>query len=356
MIRLALCLIFLPLLVIADPLRVATFNTELSRAGPGLLLRDIERGENAQVAHVVEVVAATRPDVLALQSIDWDANGRALDALRDLLSKSGQSYPYRLHLRPNSGDMTEIDLNGDGKTGGPGDAQGYGTFAGQGGIALLSKFPIDREGVQDFSSILWRDLPDARLPQISGHPFPSERAHQIQRLSSTGHWSVPLETSWGRLSILTFQAGPPVFDGDEDRNGLRNRDEILFWRAFLDGHIGVAPQGSFVLLGGANLDPWNSDGYGSAIRTLLTDRRLQDVGPRSDGAMRARSQGHKSPDELDTVDWPKVGRLRVDNVLPSSELQVVGSGVYWPDPGEPGHDAAIGASRHRLVWLDLRLD
>lgn len=356
MIRLVLFLFLLPFGVGAETVRVATFNTELSRAGPGVLLRDIERGSDPQVTHVVKVIAAIQPDVLALQSVDWDAGGRALGALADLLAEHEQAYPYRLHIRPNSGYMTDLDLDGDGRTGGPGDAHGYGAFSGQGGIALLSKFPIQQDAVQDFSSLLWRDIPGARLPEKSGEPFPSAAAQQIQRLSSTGHWCVPIDTPYGPLAILTFQAGPPVFDGAEDRNGLRNRDEILFWRAFLDGTIGQAPQDRFVLMGGANLDPWDSDGHGQAIRTLLADGRLQDPHARSDGAQQAGSQGHKTPDALDTVDWPGVGRLRVDYALPSSDLIVVGSGVYWPKPGMTGHAAATGASRHRLVWLDLQLD
>jgi len=37
----------------AEPIRVATYNAELSRKGPGLLLRDILRGKDDQLAAVV---------------------------------------------------------------------------------------------------------------------------------------------------------------------------------------------------------------------------------------------------------------------------------------------------------------
>ena len=338
----------------ADPLRVASFNTELQRRGPGLLLRDIERGDDAQLAAVIEVIAGAGADVLALQGIDWDHEGRALAALANRLEAAGATYPHRLALRPNSGLASGLDLDGDGARGGPGDAQGYGEFTGQGGIAVLSRFPILHDGVRDFSGLLWRDLPDALLPQHpDGSPFPSQAALAAQRLSSTGHWVVPIKAPGGVLSLLTFQAGPPVFDGAEDRNGRRNHDEIAFWRRFLDGAFGAPPQARIVIAGGANLDPLDGAGRHAAINALLTDPRLSDPRPASEGGARAGDQGHAGPDRLDTVDWEGPGRLRVDYVLPSSDWTVEGAGVLWPGPGDPGREAALRASRHRLVWVDL---
>ncbi|HAR51677.1 MAG TPA: endonuclease, partial [Roseovarius nubinhibens] len=40
----------------ADTLRLATWNVELSRAGPGILLRDLRRGD-AQADAVADAVA-----------------------------------------------------------------------------------------------------------------------------------------------------------------------------------------------------------------------------------------------------------------------------------------------------------
>lgn len=338
----------------AEPLRVASFNTELQRRGPGLLLRDIERGDDTQLAAVIEVIAGSGADILALQGIDWDHEGRALAALAVRLEAAGATYPHRLALRPNSGLASGLDLDGDGMRGGPGDAQGYGEFTGQGGIAVLSRFPILRDDVRDFSALLWHDLPGALLPQNpDGSPFPSPGAQAAQRLSSTGHWAVPIDAPGGVVTLLTFQAGPPVFDRAEDRNGRRNHDEITFWRRFLDGAYGPPPRGGLVIAGGANLDPRDGTGRHAAIRALLTDPRLKDPRPASEGGARAGDQGHAGPDRLDTVDWEGPGRLRVDYVLPSSDWTVKGAGVHWPGPGDPGRDAALRASRHRLVWVDL---
>jgi hypothetical protein len=353
-----LVLVLATLPVQADPLRIASFNAELSRDGPGLLLRDIRRGEDRQIAAAVAVIARAAPDILALQGVDWDLDGVAIAAFADVLRVAGVDYRHIYAPRPNSGMASDLDLDGDGRLGGPGDAQGYGTFTGRGGIAVLSRFTILAEKARDFSAVLWRDLPGALLPQHpDGTPFPSPEAQAVQRLSSTGHWVVPVRLPDGAdVTLLTFQAGPPVFDGPEDRNGRRNHDEIMFWRAFLDGDFGLAPDARFVLAGGANLDAQDSDGRHPAIRHLLSDPRLQDPKPRSVGAAGAGDQGHKGPDALDTVDWPRVSRLRVDYVLPSSDWQVVGAGVVWPAPDDAGHADVLAASRHRLVWVDLALD
>ncbi len=355
MMRALWLLLLWPTLVLADPVRVASFNLELGGEGPGLMLRDIQRGTD-KVRNVVEVIASVRPDILALQGVDWDHDGAGLTALARRLADAGLDYPFRHASQPNSGLASGVDLDGDGKAGGPGDAQGWGLYTGRNGIAVLSRFPF-AEGARDFTGMLWRDLPGATLPRHQdGGPFQSEEGQAVQRLSNTAHWILPIETPDGVLWLMTFQATPPVFDGREDRNGLRNRDEIRLWQVLLDGLLGPAPEGRYVIAGGANLDPWDSAGRGEAMRALLSDPRLQDPEPRSDGAAQAGSQGHQSEDALDTVDWDGVGRLRVDYVLPSKDWVVTGAGVYWPAPGAAGHEPALGASRHRLVWVDVIAD
>ncbi len=354
---LALIATALPAMLAAGDLRIAFFNAELSRRGPGLLLRDIER-RDAQVIAARDVIARNAPDILVLSDIDYDAELGALRAFTELLAEETAPYPHLFARRPNSGMPSGHDMDGDGLKGGPRDAQGFGYFSGQGGLAVLSRYPIDETGFQDFSALLWKDTPDAHLPRHeSGALFPSEAALSAQRLSSVAHWALPVVTPSGPVTLLTHQAGPPVFDGPEDRNGKRNRDENALWLHLLDGTLGPAPQGPLVLIGGTNLDPADGDGHRDTMRALLAHPRLQDPLPRSEGGGAAGTQGQTGDPGLDTADWrePSPGNMRVDYVLPSTDFTVTGAGVFWPPAGRSGHDLALAASRHRLVWIDVEL-
>lgn len=308
--------------------RIATWNIGFERAGPGLMLRDILSGEDAQVLAAVQVIAALDADVLVLTGFDHDAGLAALDAFREALARSGASYPYRFALNPNTGVPTGLDIDGNGRFGEPRDAQGWGRFRGASGMAILSRLPVDTAQVRDFSGFLWRDLPDAQLP-----PGMTAQDRAGQRLSTTAHWDVPVLLPDGTaLHLLAWHATPPVFDGPEDRNGRRNHDEAAFWLAYLDGRLPDAPPPErCVLLGDANLDPVKGDGRPAALVALLA--RLQDpVG------------------SAETVEYdPPLGGLRLDYVLPCHALPVSAAGVTaW--------DAALRqASRHRPVWVDLRL-
>lgn len=327
------------------------------RDGPGLLLRDVLTGTDPQVEAAAAVVAATNPDILVLTGIDYDYGLKALGAFAGRVKAAGgPDYTYRFALRPNTGMATGLDLDGDRRLGGPGDAQGFGEFSGQGGMAILSLLPIDAEGAQDYSAFLWRELPGTL---IGGAGFGDEAA-AIQRLSTTGHWAVPINLP-GRegLTIFAWLASPPVFDGPEDRNGRRNHDEAAFWSRLLDGVLPfAAPVDPFVIAGVANLDPLDGDGRPEALNALLTDPRLTDPKPASTGGAGAQNAGQKGDPSLDTADWPEVlptdpGNLRVDYVLPSANLTVTASGVYWPEAGQPGAEAVATASPHRLVWVDV---
>tara|TARA_R110000764_G_scaffold72049_1_gene148019 strand:- start:1356 stop:2381 length:1026 start_codon:yes stop_codon:yes gene_type:complete len=334
---------------VADSLRIATYNTELARRGPGLLLRDITGGEDAQINAVITVLIHARPDIVALQGFDYDLTGAALAAFAKALEAKGLHYPHQFALRPNTGMATGLDMDGDGRLGGQRDAQGFGAFSGQGGMAILSRYPVARDAVRDFSGLLWTDLPDATLPRTDAGPFPSAEAQAAQRLSTTGHWVVPIDVpDTGRITLLTYHATPPVFDGPEDRNGLRNADESRFWQLYLDGAFGPVVTDRLVLLGDANLDPDAGDGHRHVMRALLDDPRLTDPAPISAGAAAAG-------DATDTADWddPTPGNLRADYVLPSSDWTVTDSGVLWPLPADPLAEIVATASRHRLVWVDL---
>lgn len=345
----------------SDRLRLAVYDTELSRKGPGLLLRALDQGGDAQIEAVTKVIVSAHPDILVLLSFDHDHELRALRRFRDTLAGAGATFAYVYSSKPNRGLVTWLDMDGDGQVGQARDAQGFGWFPGQSGIAVLSRFPI--EEVRDYSTLLWKDMPGAHLPTRNGHPFPSAQAQGRQRLSTTAHWQVPVRLGNGAvLHLLVFHATPPVFDGPEDRNGLRNADEIGFWRNWLN-QAGNTERDGFAILGGFNLDPRDGDGRKASLRALLADPRLVDPMPQSEGAaLSGRKQGgtnatHRGNARLDTVDWPDTagpGNLRVDYILPSSELKVLASGVVWPISA---NDLGVveAASRHRLVWVDVAM-
>ncbi len=308
-----------------------SYNSDLSRKGPGLLVRDITRDED-QVRGVVDQIIRLKPDILALQSVDFDYDGVAARALQDALKAAGHAMDYRFVAPPNTGVPTGFDLDRNDRLGEARDAQGYGKFTGQGGMLLLARFPIVAEETQDFTSVLWRDVPSARLPRLDDEMYFSNAELDVLRLHSVAAWDVALKLPSGVLHVLMSQAGPPVFDGPEDRNGLRNADEIAFWNGYIDG-LGNK---RFVLMAGLNNDPIDGEGLKPPLKALLGNPKLTDPEPKThDGS-------------TDTVNW-KFDDMRVDYVLPSANLSVVGSGVDWPAT-EPkgGHP-----SRHRPVWVDI---
>ncbi|WP_339109709.1 endonuclease/exonuclease/phosphatase family protein [Thioclava sp. GXIMD4216] len=313
----------------ASGLRIALWDPQLGRKGPGLLYRDILARKDPQVAASVAEMASLSADVLLLLDFDWDAQGLAAEAFRKSLAAQGLDYPYALHLQPNSGLPSGADLDGNGVLGEARDAQGYGRFTGQGGVLLLSRLEIGP--VQDLSGTLWRDMPDTL---IAGAGL-SEAAQRVQRLSSTVHWDVRVHEAGHALRLLVWAATPPIFDGPEDRNGRRNHDETAFWLPYLAGLPDDPP---VVMLGRANLDPDQSEGRKDALQALLAHPRLQDPRPAStDAAQRG------SP--FATSDLS--GRLlRLDYILPDRRLQVSGAGTRWQAP-------AHVSPRYKMVWVDI---
>ncbi len=352
----------------AETIRVATYNASLNRSGPGLLVNDL-MSEDEQISKVIQILARVQPDIVLINEFDYDAEGVALDLFLEKLTKAGLDYAHAFNAPVNTGEPSGLDLNGDGEATGPADAWGYGQFPGQYGMVLLSRFPIDTDASRTFQILRWRDLPGAELPVRDDAPFPSETALGVFRLSSKSHWDVAVDTPDGRLRILAAHPTPPVFDGPEDLNGLRNRDEVRLWQLWIEGTELTADQGvsrydgaPFVIVGDLNTDPEDGDGRREVIAELLAHPRIQDPAPASPGAVEAAlrqggvNPGHIGDPALDTADWNDArgpGNLRVDYALPSIDLEVTGAGVYWPEESDPDH-AQVDASDHRLVWVDVR--
>lgn len=355
--------------------RVATWNVSMYRTAQGELASDLANGDDPQALLVAKVLAEVRPDVLLLNELDHDP--RAVDLLADrYLAPAGLKLRYRLSPAVNTGEPSGLDLNGDGTTSAPpgsreaaGDCWGYGVYPGQYGLAVLSRFPLGE--ARTFQKLLWSSMPDS---QLQGEPalYPPDVAAQV-RLSSKTHVDVLLDVGPG-IHLLGSHPTPPVFDGPEDRNGRRNHDELRLWSDYVTGQgwmtddagrSGGLGGGSFVILGDQNNDPFDGDGRHDAILGLIAAAGRQPLdGPTSLGAPESAAlapstnAGHQGPAAMDTIAIDSIGNLRLDYVLPSADLQVLGQGVYWPTHDDPrfaavGDTSPFPVSDHRLVWVDV---
>jgi hypothetical protein len=374
----------------AQNVRIATFNVKELGWRKIAQVDEAGHGANAQLRAAAEVLQRVRPDVVLINEIDYtgpvDADGdppadkHAARAFHDrylAVSQNGLNplkYEHLFYRATNTGMPAGVDFNNNGRADDPNDAFGFGRYPGEYGMALFSRFPLDAERARTFRKLLWRDVPDNLLPDgTGGKPaFYTPASVAAFRLSSKSHWDVLVTISGRTIHLLCSHPTPPVFDGPEDAHGRRNFDELRFWRDYLaveksvpdaqkrPGHWirddagvtgGLSGDQSFVILGDLNADRVRGDTVNGLrpIELVLDHPRVFDPRPQSAGAMTdSYPERYAAGRPFRTSDF---GRL--DYALPSRDLKVSGSGVYWPDVGEPGHDAARRAGDHRLVWVDI---
>jgi hypothetical protein len=382
-------------------IRVATFNVSLNRPEAGALTKDLTGSSDAQILAVASIIRSVQPDILLLNEIDYstEADNAALfqekflaDPATDLLGGGPWKMPFHFAAPVNTGVPSGLDLNRNGRTEDPEDAWGYGQFAGQYGMAVLSRFEIDLEGTRTFQQLLWSDLPGALEPTFpkTGEKYYPQEIWSSLRLPSKSLWDVQIRIPGGPLHFIVSHPTPPAFDGPEDRNGCRNHDEIRLLTSYIDGRQvppasqsreefwmddsgrsgALAQDALFVIAGDLNCDPMDGDSRRDALLDLLRHHRVVATPvPASRGAMQAsRQQGgknneHRGDSAHDTADFSDaaVGNLRVDYVLPSTGLSVIDCGVVWPEiPDSPSSSAGLlkqlsAASDHHLVWVDLQV-
>jgi hypothetical protein len=266
-------------------------------------------------------------------------------------------------------------------------------------MVVYSKYPIDRASARTFQHFLWKDMPGARLPDdpatAQPHDWYSAAELAVLPLSSKSHWDVPIAIGKRTVHFLVSHPTPPVFDGPEDRNGLRNADEIRLWADYVTpgrgDYIyddqgrggGLRSSALFVIAGDQNSDPLDGDSLKDAAGNPIAAQQLLDNPlinatdpPTSAGAPEAAAlQGganatHKSDPIYDTADFSDraPGNLRADYVLPRRNIQIDDSAVFWPVQSDPlfrltgvfnnaewGPVNGFPTSDHRLVWADLDL-
>ena len=374
----------------SETVRFATFNVSLYRAQYGQLAVDLYTGDDLQIRTVAQIIQRLRPDVLLLNEFDYDPNVPSAELFqKNYLSVSQNraepiEYPFHFSASSNTGIQTGLDLNWNGRTGGPEDAFGYGQFPGQYGMLLLSRYPIRKDQIRTFQHFLWKAMPGALLPDDPNTPEPNDRYRaeilSCLRLSSKSHWDIPVDVEGQVIHCLVSHPTPPVYDGPEDRNGRRNHDEIRFWDDYIspsqsayivddtDHRGGLTADAPFIILGDLNADPSDGDGIKLAIQHLLNHPRLQDPHPSSLGAVESAARDpeinctHDGKPRYDTFQaFPSKppGNLRLDYVLPCKSLKVKDSGVFWPTQKEDMYSLVQGppflSSDHRFVYVDIEI-
>lgn len=372
----------------AATIRVATFNLEDVRG------EDIRDPGSVRLRELGAIIQRLRPNVLLLNEIACDMPGapgvgdgqptgdnaqRFADTFLSTARGPGlEPIRYRAFMAPvNTGVPSGFDLDRDGVVtqkysvtprdavratlegaAEPGraygnDCWGFGTFPGQYGMALLvdERLTILIDKVRTFRLLPWDYMPGALLPKrADGSPWFTGEELKYVRLSSKSHWDVPVRLPGGAVvHFLCSHPTPPVFDGEENRNGRRNHDEIRFWSDYLDGSTyivddantpgGLAPGSSFVVLGDLNADPDEGESFKNPVgKFLLAGGRCNtSVTPTSEEALPGLD-----PDDTSMF------KLRVDYVLPSRDLGIAGAGVWREAPGKPGYP-----SDHFPVWVEV---
>jgi len=184
------------------------------------------------------------------------------------------------------------------------------------------------------------------------------------------HVDIPVTIGGKTIHVLMAHPTPPGFDGEEDRIGKRNHDEIRLIADYISPEKGdylyddqgepasLSHNSSFVIMGDMNADPQAGSSYQNAIDLLLEHPSVHPEP--ANGNMVPSSEGSKiwheqKPNDSHPAHKTAIFNLRVDYVLPSADLQPVKSGVFWPAPSDSLFYLTTGdeGSDHRLVWVDV---
>lgn len=370
-----------------------------------------------QIRNVAAVIQKNRPDVIMMGEYNNDGTGTdttSLQGFQDNYLSIAQStdgaggvsnlapieYPYKKGYATNTGLFSGLDLDNNGaiEQGPYGDNWGFGQFHGKYAFALMSKYEIDSQNTRTFQTFKWKDLEGQTIPTITDCSDPTkfpdgmdcgdewytaEEWEEI-RISSKNHVDAPIiiPTKNGDkiVHVLMSHPTPPVFD--TGKNKSQNAAEVEFWNQYVQGKSffyddagttgGLAANAKFVVMGDLNTDSAAGDGERDVIAALKNNPLLdQDVMngelyPTSFGAAEFaadESSTHPMPNRITSTFG-----IGVDYAMPSANLNVKATGVYWPASYEDGRKLVIDtrlepatedgkgvSSDHRLVWIKAEL-
>lgn len=364
-----------------ENIRIASFNVSMEALNylppgenpTGSELNSALLSQHQQIKNVAEIIQRTNADIILLNEFDYIAkpeNGIEL-FLNRYLSKSQRGatpidYPYYYYSTVNTGEP--LNFTDDRTQKNNPSNHGFGYFPGHFAMVLLSKYPIDHDNIRTFQHFLWKDMPNALQPidPSTNAPWYDDAVWQQLRLSSKSHWDIPVKVNDEVVHILASHPTPPVFDGEEDRNGKRNHDEVRFWLDYISADngnyiyddnkklAGLGDNKRFVIVGDLNASPTEGDAINQAITSLVNNKLIININtPKSEGG-----QLH-SPDIEHAAYHTAAWRMRADYVLPSKAGFISNqSGVYWPIESHELHRLVKdrkASSDHRLVWHDLTI-
>lgn len=374
-----------------NQIRIASFNVGFGdETNKGDLGRKLNGGQDLQARKVAEIVQRVAPDILLINEIDGNDNEATLSVFTEqYLNKPQQTglkaaiYQYSYMPFCNTGVATQFS-HSDTNQGATEVNYGFGRYPGQYCMAVLSKYPIQHNNINTYGKFLWKDLPNAKKPMLNGQPFYDEQTWKGLRLSSKNHAVVPVQLKDSILDLIIAHPTPPVFDGEEDKNGLRNFEELRLIKALIEGPEVLASdfklysdQGNlaqkvsppFVVMGDLNASSTGgnalvSDGV-KAIEQLLLSEVVSPLAYEQNDNMIPSSAGalENTPDtpyaKFHTARWG----MRVDYIIPSmQQVDVIDSGTFWPGKNDtlsylvnPVTDSDVDSSDHRLVWLDVAI-
>ena len=364
----------------ASSLRVATFNVSMDATNYAENDKDVDpnglvnalQTNHPQIKNIAEIIQRIRPDILLLNEFDYVSKAQGIDYFKThYLAKSQNKqpaidYPYSYVGPVNTGLKTPFDLDNDGQaTGIKGDAFGFGFFEGHYGMAVLSRYPIDFDKIRTLQTFKYKDMPNAKMPidPTTGENWYNNEEWQALRLSSKSLWDIPVTVKGKTLHVIASHPTPPVFDGAEDRNGLRNHDEVRLIKDYIasadylyDDHGvkgGLAEKSRFVIVGDLNAAP-----EGDKKRPDTTDQLLKN--PLINSQFTPTSKGAKtSYSEKYAAAYTAYWQARADYVLPSTYgIEVHDGGVFWPTKSSELYRLIKdrnASSDHRMVWLDISI-
>lgn len=311
--------------------RVATVGADLSGERPGELAAVLVGGQNPQALQAALAIQKANADVVLLTG--FDADEHALRVFNDEYLMQAQpdgreiDYSHRYVGPSNRGVASGADLDQDKIIGGPADAWSYGQFPGQGSMVLLSKHPIDQDGIRTVTAQRWAELPDSKISEAEL----SDAVAGAMPIMESGLWDIPLNVSGQDIRVIAVQVNEDPKNTDYALSRRSDQLNVIGdWvsaEQYLVDDNGHTPnsENTYVVLGELGNDPKHN---------AAMDELLQKIGVAEQGVH-------------DDTNY----------ILAGSELEIIRHGSIGAAPTVESTSKATSATTgpaSELLWSDLK--